>query len=112
MNMQTSGLSFLSSWALSFLFVCIVQLQPAGFLSYFILLLLSLRKLWFPNERQKGRGSGWEGKWAGTGRIRGRGNSNQDVLCEGKHLFSLKRINSVVPSIKYAGIMEYQQEKD
>lgn len=70
---------------------CLSCLTPTCWVFVFILLLLSLRKLWFPNERQKGRGSGWEGKWAGTGRIRGRGNSNQDVLCEGKHLFSLKK---------------------
>jgi hypothetical protein len=81
-------------------------------LSYFILLLLSLRNLLFSNERQKGSGSGWEGKWAGTGRSRRRGDGNRDVLREGKHLFSIKRMNSIVPSKKYAETMEYQQEKD
>ena len=41
--------------------------------------LLSLRSLFFSNEGQKGSGPGGEEKWEGTGRRRGRGNSNQDI---------------------------------
>jgi hypothetical protein len=33
-------------------------------------LLLSLRSLFFSNERQKGSGSGWKTRWGGTGRSR------------------------------------------
>jgi hypothetical protein len=52
-------------------------------LAYFILLVF-LRSLLFPNKSQKGRGSGWVGRWGGTGRSRRRGNHNQDIFYEKK----------------------------
>jgi hypothetical protein len=44
--------------------------------------LSSLRRLLLSNERQKGSGSGWEGRWEGTGRSRERGKNDRDLLCE------------------------------
>lgn len=39
------------------------------------------------SERQNGCGSRWEGRCGGTGRSGGKGNSNQDTLCEKKIYF-------------------------
>jgi hypothetical protein len=62
--------------------------------SYSILLcyiLLSLRSLLFSNERQKGSGSRWEGRWGEAGRRRGRRNHPQDILCEKRIIFNKRR---------------------
>jgi hypothetical protein len=37
----------------------------------------------FSNERQKGSGSGWERRWGGPARSKGRETCNQDILCWG-----------------------------
>jgi hypothetical protein len=42
-------------------------------------------------ERQKGCGSGWEGRWEETGGNR-RGNYNQNILHEKKNYFQLKNL--------------------
>lgn len=47
-------------------------------LSYYILFLY-LRSL-FVSERQRRGGFGWEGNWGRTGRSRGKGNCNQDMI--------------------------------
>lgn len=44
--------------------------------------VLSLRSLFFSIEKQKRCGFPVERKWGGTGRSKGRVNSNQDVLQE------------------------------
>lgn len=40
--------------------------------------------------RDKRAPSEWEGRSKGTGRSRGRKNSSQNILCEGKNSFSIK----------------------
>lgn len=58
-------------------------------LSYYILFLY-LRSL-FVSERQRRGGFGWEGNWGRTGRSRGKGNCNQDMIYYmRKNLFSIK----------------------
>jgi hypothetical protein len=42
-----------------------------------------LKVFWFSNKRQEGSESGWEERWEGTGRSRGRG-SNQGRLCDSR----------------------------
>ena len=49
----------------------------------------SLEACLFSNERQKGSGSGWEGKWEGTGRSQERGNQSGFIICE-KNVFSIE----------------------
>lgn len=43
----------------------------------------------FSVERQKVGGSGWEGRWGGSGRSRGRENYKRNILCE-KNLLKFK----------------------
>jgi hypothetical protein len=44
--------------------------------------VLSLRCLFFSKEKQKGSGSGYEGRWGGTGKGRTRQNQIQDIPCK------------------------------
>jgi hypothetical protein len=44
--------------------------------------LLSLRSLLFSSKRQKREWVWKEGRWVSTGRSRGRGHCNQDILYE------------------------------
>lgn len=51
--------------------------------------LLSLRTCLFSKQRQKRGASGWVGRWDKSGRSRGSGNCNQDMLHDKKNLFSI-----------------------
>lgn len=86
--MQTSGFLFLvPSLVLFLLFLCFVQFQFVSFvLSYHFILLFSFRSL-FCFLRRDRNGFGWELRDGGTGRVRGMGNHNQKILCEGKDYF-------------------------
>lgn len=44
--------------------------------------ILSFRSLFFSNEKQKGNGSEWQGKWGRNRQTRRRGSCNQDILYE------------------------------
>lgn len=50
--------------------------------------LVSLRSLFFSKERHKGSDSGWEGRWGGTGRSRGR---ETVIRMWENNLFSIKK---------------------
>lgn len=56
------------SWALFFLLAYLVQLLCDNFFilthfSFYYVVILSIRSLFFSNKRQKRSGSGWEGNW-------------------------------------------------
>lgn len=49
--------------------------------------------LFFSNVRQKGDRSKGERRWEGTEKSRGRGNYNQDILCEKESSFNKRKNN-------------------
>lgn len=51
-----------------------------GFLFYLLFYYYFIGVCIFSNEREKGCGSRWKGKWGVTGRSRGRGNYIQNIL--------------------------------
>jgi len=54
-------------------------------------LLLSLRSLFFSNERQRGSGYGGEQRWEGIGRGRERENYNQNIfVVQERNIFNKK----------------------
>lgn len=59
---------------------------------YFLLFWYFLDACLFCNKRQKWCGSEWEGKWRGTGRSRGRGICNHNMLSEKKIYFQWEKI--------------------
>ena len=57
----------------------------------------------FVSERQKGTGFSWEGKWEGTGRSGGIGNSNKDIFITFKNMFlrhQLGGLNEVTQHVR------------
>ena len=70
------------------------------YLIIFYFIVLPLEACLFSNERQKGSGSGWEMRWGGTGRSRGKENHNQDILWE-KHIYIFNKRRGEPTTGKY-----------
>lgn len=88
MNKWVSGSCLLlSSFCFILLNVLSLDLSYAPVLFYHY---YPLDTFLFSKERHKVIGSTWKGKWAVTGRSKGKGNCKQDMLGE-KTIFSIKK---------------------
>jgi hypothetical protein len=71
-------------------FVCFVLFDVLVFVLSYIILYDPLEACLFSNYREKGGGSGCKEKRGGTGKSRGIGNYNQDMLYKKKNIFLIK----------------------